>query len=214
MLDILWSACLPSWWSTSTYLHPHEGQAVLPAMLLGFLLPSTLMFAPFLSSLARQYLVIIWMFFPLYIVIIQHTFSRIFPKGIKFSSINTLWKVSFALCASTHLLVLGVCVAGMASISSVFNFRSGPSLSVEDSNYNMFLCNLYVTFGAGLLWSFVSFLDLQRFGLAGKQDGLVIASYMTVGTLLVGPGAVISASAMRRSEVLRDDEYDSRGRFS
>lgn len=57
-------------------------------------------------------------------------------------------------------------------------------------------------------------LDLQRSGRAIKRSSLYLCIFMVAVTLLVVPAAAMSACALKRSKVLKDDEYDSRGKPS
>lgn len=211
LFDVLSSSSLSTWWSTATYLSPSRGRAILPAMLLGYLVPSLLMFTSVLPSHVRQWMAILWMFAPVHVVILQRVFARAYFQRIH-ASVRSLYTYSFLICAGVHWWVILSCInTTQTSLLDVFAFKKGSDLSVEESNHNMFLWDFYITFDAGLLWAFASWLDLSRTGISGKTNMLKVAFYMGIGTLLAGPAAVLSAGGYYRAVSFHDDSFDSLG---
>lgn len=202
-LDALWSDTLVSWWTTSTYIFPNEGQAVLPAMVLGFIIPSILTFIPFENNIMTQHSAVILMFFPLLIVLVRRKLSQSTSKWTRFSSISLLWKMSFILCVATHWSTLKFLTHNTS--------KSCPAIPNE-TTASPHLLDFVLTSGAAILWSITSLFDLQRSGRSAARSPQQIATYVAMGIVFLGPGGVVAACAWEKSWVLQDDVYDSRGK--
>ncbi|KAM5364062.1 hypothetical protein ACJZ2D_011679 [Fusarium nematophilum] len=79
-LDNMSDLSSASWWTTATHVPPSKARAVLPAVLLGMLVPALFMLCIWLPTYPRQALTISWMFSPIYLYLLQKSFSKSLPQ--------------------------------------------------------------------------------------------------------------------------------------
>lgn len=205
LLETFTTASPTKFWPTSTHVAMADAQAILPAMTVGMLVPTLLMFGGLPSRLARQAAILVWVFFPLYIHVLQKWFAARFrateptegstlhaSSPVSVAAIRRLFYFSFVISVLSHFLAVGASFSVLGSISSVFAFRPWD-LSPFSDNHNMYLVDFYLTMAAGLIWSLGSIRDLERNGLVASVNWFVVSSAAVVGSVVFGPAATISA---------------------
>jgi hypothetical protein len=217
LLDILATTNPDQWWLTAAHVSPSEAKAILPAILIGMLAPTLLMFAPFLPSIPRQWMAIVWMFAPLYVYFLHNRFTILYARERKsphvtmrasmvesVGHLKTLYFVVGLISAITHVLVIfGALQSDDTSLADIFSVRYFDSMSFYEGNHMMFLWDFYVTMAAALVWAFFSALSLGSSGIIRVNVfGLVLS--LLVGSLLVGPAAAVAACCFWRDTRLAD----------
>lgn len=217
LLDTAVTGSPASFWPTATHVSPHVARAILPTLVLGMLIPTLFMFAPFLDSVVRQYVLVGWCFFPGALSILHGLFTSLFlrrssrnpPPDLRtarttsLTHVRSLFAFSFALSALSHALTLGVALRSRdASLSSVFLFRHGDMLSPFAENHNAFLVDYYVTLASCVVWAVGCVRDLERNGLVARVNWVGVFCTVVVGCVVCGPAAVVSALCWWRERVL------------
>ncbi|EKG12549.1 Monooxygenase FAD-binding protein [Macrophomina phaseolina MS6] len=209
LLDTLATGAPAASWPTATHVEPHEARAILPALILGMLVPTLLAFAPFLESVTRQYVLVGWFFFPAALAILSKIFAAASSKNSaaadlranrarSLAHVRVLFGFSFAISALAHLLTLGVALTSPdASISAVFLFRGELQgtgrLSAFAENHNAFLVDYYVLMASSLVWAVGCIRDLERNGLVAAVNWPGVFFGALGGAAVCGPAAVVSA---------------------
>lgn len=217
LLDTAVTGSPASFWPIATQISPHMARAILPTLILGMLVPTLFMFAPFLDSVVRQYVLVGWWFFPGALSILHGLFTSFFrrnsnkapatdyrtARATSLAHIRCLFIFSFAISALSHLLTLSVALMSReASLYSVFLFRREDMLSPFAENHNAFLVDYYVTLASCLVWSVGCVRDLERNGLIAGVKWVGAFSTVVAGSALFGPAAVVSAVCWWREGVL------------
>lgn len=210
LLETFTTASPSKFWPTSRRVAPADAQAILPAMIVGMLVPTLLMFGGLPSRLARQVAILVWVFFPLYIHVLQKWFAARFRAAestvgltlrasslVSVVAVRRLFYFSFIISALGHFLAVGTCSLVLGSTSSVFAFRPGGLSSFFD-NHNLYLVDYYITMAAGLIWSLGSIRDLERNGVVASVKWFVVSPAAVIGSVVFGPAAVISAICVWR----------------
>jgi len=218
MLDTICTHDPASFWPTSTHVPEAEASAILPALLIGVLGPTLLMYAPFMGSEGRQWLEVIWTFFPLFLHFLHQAFTRHYRKRTigtqaisttlelpdvrSASSLRTLYTSVFVICAFLHIGVVSYVLhpCNDMSLQAVFG-TTYPAVHLVQGIKNMFVWDLWIMLLAALLWSFISTLDLRRAGLTDISI-TTVTLFLLVGSVLLGPAATIAACCAWRERVL------------
>lgn len=226
LLDIVTTLSPEQWWLTSAYVPPSKSKAILPAVIIGMLIPTLLMFAPFLPSIPRQYMAILWMFSPIWFHILQQYFAKRYAIEDEQSTTQTL-ATSMArsvkhlkklyctigiISTVTHVVVVALALrSSQASLSRIFHFRYSDGMSVYEGNHAMFLCDFYVTLGATLVWVLFKTVSLGRSGIA-HVNSMTLLSSVLVGSVLVGPAATAAACCYWRDSQLVQNRSNREGK--
>lgn len=175
------------------------------------LLPTLLMFAPFVGSTTRQYMGPIWTFFPIYIFVFQEILVKFSVESMSNPAksnkqallgvddilyLKNVYIASFVICAVSHIFIIGFTYfsdPSLISVSQIFGFNYTDPSSVFRGLHNMFLWDFYITFVACLMWCFIGVWDLNRMGIARVNSKIVLLA-MAAGSIVVGPGATMSAT--------------------
>ncbi|KAJ5782517.1 hypothetical protein N7457_004291 [Penicillium paradoxum] len=217
------SAGLPYFSASSRTLPESTARAILPALILGFVVPTILLFFPLANGLnVRQLFIALWQPAPIYVVILTHIFSR----GIKFvcsstptktctttrsSKLNrdiphlrTLYAMASCISVCFHLgLLLSGVALGTDFIAKAFipfdSFAQATSLA--DGVAVFFQNDFLLAATATLIWSIASVWDLQRIGISNVSLWVALPG-LILGFLAIGPGATTAAVWYWREEVL------------
>ncbi|RYP02256.1 hypothetical protein DL764_005863 [Monosporascus ibericus] len=186
-------------------------RATLPAVVIGFIVPTVLMFLPTEDLHARQGAIAMWQaapvavslltsFFSLGIGLIQRKFevdasARTGRLRVVVNLQNT-YKLTGAIAAAVHVAVM-VCsiMTKNLSLASIFLPKGSsfaPSKTLGDGIFIFFQNDfLFVAFGS-LLWGAVTMWDLHRLGLSNMSPFTAVCA-IVVASVAVGPGAAMAA---------------------
>jgi hypothetical protein len=218
LVDALFARTPSHFWSTAVHVPANQAKSILPAIIVGVLIPTLLMFDPFLGSVMRQYMAILWMFCPIYLYGLQKYFAQSSsvnvdrhprPSACQESSqsleyLRWLYGFSFTICALTHLSTVAICLTSnnpQVTLSRTFLFEYHENLSIYQGNHNMFLWDFYITMAGGLLWCLVGISDAKRFASAQVNWWKALLAIL-VSSVCVGPAATISACCAWREAIL------------
>ncbi|KAL7272110.1 hypothetical protein RUND412_005105 [Rhizina undulata] len=199
-------------------------KTLLPTLILGFLIPTILMYAPksLISDLrTRQLCTAIWQPFPLYVSFV-HRYLTSWCSRDKLkvhqneTALNTTdmkylrqtYLFAFAVSALTHGWTNFVSVT---SADPAMHWRrvwtlaswdiDAPVTSPAEGVQQFLLFDYYISFVAGIVWVLLAVADLKRSGKTQIGWGSVVGA-VAGGWVLVGPGAVMVAAWAWREEVL------------
>lgn len=203
------------------YVAPEVGKAMVPALCIGYILPTIMMFMPFDVPVLRQNLTAFWQGSPIYtafLVSILAAFLTRMAGGKKapdassrkraLDSLQSAYSFSFAGLALSHASVLFyVWKHPGLSIFKVFFDVPNPlaSRDLSDPAETMFtflkfdLINFSLCTFIYLMYTLAS---LQTKGHIKNEDAMQMAVTVLVGQVLVGPGATYVAFWHWREGVL------------
>ncbi|KAF7555017.1 hypothetical protein G7Z17_g2516 [Cylindrodendrum hubeiense] len=199
------------WWASSMLVPPEKAAAVLPATLLGMLLPTLLMFNIWLPSDLRQYLTIAWMFSPWYLYLLHKYFTRYYSAPSAFKTVSAARTESIAqlrqlyivlglITGITHVLTVSYCVLSSdetISLGRIFLLRYFEGMSIYEGDHMMFLWDMYITVASLAVWSILSTWSMSRAGVIHVNMFLVFF-VISVGSILIGPAAITSMCCLWR----------------
>ncbi|CAI7632633.1 unnamed protein product [Penicillium glandicola] len=212
------------YFSANTRALPEStARAILPALILGFVVPTVMLFFPLADALnTRQIFIALWQPTPIYVVILTQIFSRVI-KSIGSSApaktdnaaaenksnrdiphLQTLYAVAGFVSACFHLaLLLSWAALGTNFIIKVFipadAFAQVATLA--DGVFVFFQNDFLLVAAATLLWCLASVWDLYRIGVSNVSWQMALAG-LVLGSLAIGPGATTAAVWYWREEVM------------
>ncbi|OHF03728.1 FAD binding domain-containing protein [Colletotrichum orchidophilum] len=192
-------------------------KALIPALCLGYAIPTALMFIQYGDSVAQQNAIAFWQPSPLYVSLLTWTFSgllrivsptksldwEIFEKKDQ-GALQTGYTLAFAITAITHVCALAY--AGLSPSVSLFDtfldLPSVASMALGHSiggfwKYDMLLC-----FGAVAIWCLYTVYELRRLGYVTTRAAIGAAAATLLGQVLVGPGATYAGLWAWRENVI------------
>lgn len=199
------------WWTSSMYVPPEKAAAVLPAALLGMMVPTLLMFNLWLPSELRQYLTIAWMFSPWYLYILHKYFTRWYSttstgtttsaaRANSISHLRRLYIVLGLITGIMHVLTVSYALISTdenVSLGGIFLFRYFDGMSLYEGDHMIFLWDMYVTVGALVVWCVLSTRAMNRAGVI-QVNMLEVIFGVSVGSVLIGPAATASMCCLWR----------------
>lgn len=190
-----------------------QAKALIPALLIGYVVPTTLMYLPFLGIETQQFMVALWQPAPLFVNGLWAVGSWISagterPEQNKKNSekyVKAVYLLSGVVSAIVHLGVMWTC---LTSDNPAVNLGE-VLVPVERSTWGMatsllfvFQVDFWVIMAAGLVAAWVVVWDVHHLGLADVGTGKIVAVTIVVAVVL-GPGAAISGVWYWREGKLR-----------
>ncbi|PVH90855.1 FAD/NAD(P)-binding domain-containing protein [Periconia macrospinosa] len=194
------------------------GKALLPALLLGYAVPTILMFLPYGDTATTQSMIAFWQPAPIYVVILIESLSRLIGLGERKKTqspldsyknydmplLNNIYRVTFAISACAHIATIIICMKStQVSLTSVLIPQKifTPVGTMAEGVF-IFLQNDFLScFLATFVWGIISSWDLYRVGMSNvsllKSFGMMMA-----GLFLVGPGAAMAATWYWREQIM------------
>jgi hypothetical protein len=179
---------------------------ILPAVLIGYLLPTILMFWPWESLSTAQAMTAFWQPAPIVVQILVMIFA--FLQGTRSSShtkaanlkpkdleyLRVIYSVAFALGVVLHVAVVYI-LATSSDPDLTFQAVFKPNWTIGRQTYgeglrNLWLPDFYGLFVASTFFCCAAVWDLNR---VGKTTVNTFKAYfvLLVATVLVGPGAMM-----------------------
>lgn len=204
-----WKSADPAYFSRSREVPAAKVRTLLPALVFGYIIPTCAFAYPFNLKArenleATQVVTAFWQVAPILVNVVWLPLS--YMVGSEKSSNRTrsnsdrsylmaVHGVSFVVSLVAHLATLYICLTSdEPTLSLDFVFipnRSGPP-SLRSSLMFFFQVDFILIFAASLLWCFQVKLELINANRA--PFGIVYAALSTlIGSVILGPGAVMSA---------------------
>lgn len=191
-------------------------KALMTAHVVGYLIPTLVLFLPFSDPGFSITLVLIanWQPSPLYVSILLVGLAQVFDntgsanKGSKspesdLQYIKTMYAFSSFVAAVSHITLLCRWTQAQWSLVDIFIPRQsslqGP---VPELLYYIFQMDYFNIFAAALVAALVVMLDLRQLGRS-QVNPLMAGISLILGTVLVGPGATMAAVWWWREDKLR-----------
>ncbi|KAL1630653.1 hypothetical protein SLS54_000524 [Diplodia seriata] len=193
--------------TTGRALPTSAAKALLPALCLGHVLPTALMFLPHASPGAHQTYVALWQPFPVYIALftsliaylIRHFSSdpddrlpldkQMFALA-DVAPLHTAYAFVLAATAITHITtVLSIASNGPASTTTIAAVFFPNPYANEDSVFAFFKWDFALCFAAVLVWCLYSTYELRRTGYVTAATAARAAVALVLAQGVVGPGA-------------------------
>ncbi|KAL6406619.1 FAD-binding domain containing protein [Ilyonectria robusta] len=196
------------WWPLNREVQIQFASSLLPAVLIGYTLPTILMFIPWNSPNTVQNLESLWqvspMLVPLMCGILGHLYTRrhslvqtpkkanqLFPDV---PHLNMVYVVTGVLGLVLHVYcVAKITLSPNISLASVFwpDF-TGQSKSFGQGLIALFLADFWGFHIATYAWLCMAVWDLKRMGRTAVNVGNA-STIIALSSLIIGPGATMSA---------------------
>ncbi|KAH7063241.1 FAD binding domain-containing protein [Macrophomina phaseolina] len=192
--------------TTGRPIHSSVAKALLPALCIGYVIPTILMFLPHESATTQQIFTALWQPFPLYVAgltfgiaaLIRHispsaTLDLEMFEQKDIAPLQASYAFSFFTTAATHICSL-IYIASNSSVSVsevFFNLpQPGNVLSeVEKTVFNFFKYDMILCFSAVFIWYLYSIFELRRVGYVTTEKAIKAAIVTAAAQVVVGPGA-------------------------
>ncbi|KAI0168098.1 FAD binding domain protein [Pestalotiopsis sp. NC0098] len=220
LLEAAQSDTLPTTQSVSL----ETSEALLPALALGYGLPTALMLAPGFGNTAKQNITAIWQFSPLYVPALTSLWRRYIGRRASRTQLSATEKdkaspprkdaakatqalkrvylCTAAVQAAVHLATMAyACLGKDMSVADIFFHVPSPfaatwNLPDTGSQIATFLkYDFGIASCAWLMSGLYSTWDLRRRGYVTTTEGAKAAVGICLGQFLVGPGATSMLSA-------------------
>ncbi|KAL6359858.1 hypothetical protein LRP88_07284 [Fusarium phalaenopsidis] len=229
VVHLLWTSNVTR--SQTVYLRDHTSlHTVVPVFLLGYVLLCGLLAFPFPDDNLRQWLNVIWTWFPLHVVVLQTLFAGLvkrmsigqdtFTPKVKLDREALSYAYGFAwnvavmgqMCTYAVLIAAnmfpGVFPQGVArslTLERVFipdaPHTYTPMKDTGSAMHNFFNYDLYIGSISGLIWA-VHLLLQVRPELSSGEERTNLARGVATSLLLSGPGGALVALMQHRDDVV------------
>ena len=222
-LAYTWESAHKDYWSpASRHVSTSYAKALLPSLLIGYLLPTILMYLPFPDPDLRitQALIVLWQFSPLLVNLLLWQSSMVhgkdtipstkhhpsFTDDLKY--LDRLYITCFIISAIAHVSTILTCLYSTPQISLTATLLQVPTtkrLSLSGGLHYVFQVDFLIIFLAALAGSFLTLWDLKR---TGQSDLSLLKSAvaMLAGVACVGPAAVVSGVWYIREHIMDTKE--------
>ncbi|KAK4861003.1 hypothetical protein LT330_004734 [Penicillium expansum] len=222
-----------AYFSPNTRTLPEStARALLPALILGFVVPTIMLFFPLADALnTRQVFIALWQPAPVYVVILTQIFSHVI-KSISSSTVTntdsaaaesklnpdipylqTLYAVVGGIAACFHMaLLLSWAALGTNFITKTFipSEAFAQVTTIADGVFIFFQNDFLLITAATLLWCLASVWDLYRIGVSNFSWQVALVG-LILGSLAIGPGATVAAVWYWREEVMSRTSFRRHG---
>lgn len=178
----------------------NTAKVLLPALCLGYVIPTVLMFLRHEKSIAQQNVIAFWQPSPLYVSLLawagskaMHSLRSTKPLDLEIfenrdvSYLQSGYAFCFFATAITHICTLVyTSLSPSVSISqSFFGLHGLESIDITGFwKYDMILC-----FSSVAVWLLYSVFELRRFGYITTSTAFNAVGLTLISGVLVGPGA-------------------------
>ncbi|KAH7074440.1 hypothetical protein BKA63DRAFT_513030 [Paraphoma chrysanthemicola] len=194
------------------YVPKATARALLPAVYLGYLVPTILLFVPSIPVSIKQDLVLEWQFTAILVSILLLAIAKVYAKFDPASIYDiytlddvpylvTAYKFTFVFSVAYHAMFLAfVLVAGghpVLSFTRLFvpSYNSPEQFpdSQETAMFTFLKLDFLFTFLAMVLYGLYSIYELRYKGLATTKQVLLACALFIPAQVVVGPGAAVTA---------------------
>ena len=185
-----------------------QAKALLPAIIVGLLIPTIAMYIPWKNIETSMALTAFWQPAPAYINVLMWILPYFYSnsngeatqtKAAHLPYLKNVYKTSIAIGAIAHFAIV-IKSFQDGTLSQVFvPDKSGVATSMAAGLHYIFQVDWIFTYIATLVWMFLVNLDLK---IAGKRSMNPIMIVLTMG--LLGPGGGPAAFWMWREDVMAE----------
>ena len=198
----------PSYLRAGRAVPVHVAKALIPALLIGYLLPTCLLFIRRYSQQTVLYLIAVWQFTPFYINILVGIFGSMLKtsptstnKAMSSESnyLITVYLISVLASATAHITTLsGILSGNPAEVSLASIFLPSQSRLLKSTGqdlHHIFQWDWIVIATSSFIWALyaVAEISAERQVLGMKHSSTRIISLMAISTILLGPGGTLAA---------------------
>lgn len=220
----------PYWWPLSREVPIHHAKALLPAILIGYAVPTVLMFTPWKSPTTIQNFAALWQVSPMLVPMLTVIFGMIYTrlnvqKGTpkpreadeEFADVPYLKRVYVVVFVLGSMLHVGVIsqiwwsADPELTMASVFSPDfSATAKSLGEGLRALFMADFWAFWIASYVWCASSVWDLKRVGRTNAHVGKASA-LIFLANFVVGPGAAMAGtwywreSAMARTSISKKE---------
>lgn len=191
----------------------HAAKVLLPALCLGYVIPTVLMFLPHKDSITQQNAIAFWQPSPLYVSLLawagsktMHALRPTKPFDLEIfenrdlSYLQSGYAFCFFATAITHICVfLYAGLTPSVSISqSFFGLHGFDSIDISGFwKYDMVLC-----FSSVAVWLLYSVFELRKIGYIATSTAFKAVGLTLISGVLMGPGATYAGVWAWRESVI------------
>lgn len=200
----------PYWWPLSREVPAHYAKPLLPAIVIGYVVPTVLMFLPWKDPVLIQNFAALWQPSPMFVPILSSIFAVIYkwispqkdsktPKASEEPAdlpyLKRIYIITGLLGALLHFGVMFQLLTSTDpnhSLSSVFipDF-SAEKKSLGEGIRSLFMADFWGFYVASYVWCCSAVWDLKRVGRTNADVGKTSAAIL-LGNIILGPGATMS----------------------
>ena len=182
-------------------------RAILPAMMVGYLLPTITVFLPFIDSSLRAKIAASWYLWPVYIGFATLLLSQIYRRS-DISGNSKIEQENGEVLVYLRRAYLATCaIAGFAHISTIYMCLRSPTISlrqifiphlsattdsIQELNFNQFRLDMLIFVIASLAWLVFSVGDIIRIGIS-TVSWFKATMLICLGSVVIGPGGTAAA---------------------
>ncbi|GKT61946.1 FAD binding domain-containing protein [Colletotrichum tofieldiae] len=179
-------------------------KALLPALCIGYVLPTALMFIQYGDSVIQQKAIAFWQASTLYVPILTWTFYHITQYAVPTKSLE--WELfenkdlpylqagyafTFFACAITHIctLVYAYSSPTVSLYHSIFGQMTLAPLGFGDDVIRFWKWDMFLYLMTVVFWCFYSIKELRRLGYVSFQEFVIAGVTSLAAIFIVGPAA-------------------------
>lgn len=201
------------WTPASRTVSVAYAKALLPSLVIGYLVPTIAMYIPWNNIFTTQALAALWQPSPWIVNILLVMFSTLYsiggsetkvePEGttadVKY--LQRVYLLSFAVSAISHWLTIATIFFSKnpnLTFTHVFLpskelFLATQSIStLHEGLHYIFQIDYWIIFGSSLIWAYLAILDTNRVAQSYVAP-MQAVSVMALNTVLFGPAATVAA---------------------
>ncbi|KAK0104927.1 hypothetical protein ONS95_005190 [Cadophora gregata] len=221
LLFFMASAKESSWTPASRLVDTAYAKALLPSLVLGYLVPTVAMYIPFSDPglHIHQALIASWQLCPLYVNILLVGISTLIRKNEPAVSVNKsqtslkhlhrVYIVNFIACAAVHVITMALCISTKIPqinfVHSLIRLPPVDRLTMLGSLHYIFQVDGLIILGSALAAAWGVIWDLKHFGKA-EVSTVEVAIQMTFSTVLFGPAATVSGVWLLREHLFAEKD--------
>ena len=169
-----------------------SSRTLIPAVILGYLLPTALMFYPFQDLDYTMFATALWQPSPILVNIVWILLASITSSGSKAGNVLNAYLMSGLLAAASHLVVLYQAFSSSCpdvTVTSIFIPIERTTAPFEEAVHFIFQIDYLLIFIATSIWCIQTILALQtRLG----RNATVLILAVLLGVPTIGPAATLS----------------------
>lgn len=213
------------WWPTSRKVQVQHAKAIIPAVIVGYVIPFLLMMWPWKDQTTSQYTTALWQPSPIYVQILVTVFGYFASEDSQGYAVEDATKPPADVGELKRAYVFGGVFSAFLHLGTVITLWSSnnPALGFSDvflpnagltgnpvfaGFQNVWLPDFWSFFIASVIWCCCAMYDLKRVGRAVLDVGQTSA-LLILGSVVLGPGTVMAVtwhyreSAMARTQFRR-----------
>jgi len=218
-----WASSKPGYFTSGREVP--TAKVLLPSLILGYVIPTALMFFPFpfgSDLIAYQNLAAFWQPAPLYPNLLVFLFSlapglgskqQLARKDADVSHLKLVYLLAGIVSMASHVGLIYVCSVPGSGLSLSTVLLPDEALRMKDMANGLlwiFQWDFIGTFSAALLWSWLSVVEVGQVAGQKATGGVVAVGTIGLLTVLGGPGAALAAVWLWREGKMAESRAGAR----